>query len=417
MHVWGRANHSFSLTWSSDCAVSRLAHRKPHTHTPRHPQDRTSRLLQHQRLVYIEAAGGDRLRQVAAHVHVAADRIRSGGVGADRRPPPVAGGDLLRRLVVEEGIGAVANDATARHRRRAARVVDAAAVGGHVGSDVASIHRRRAGRVENAAAEVGLVARAGPADGAALQEVQRILVVDAATVGGGRVGADSAARHRRSAAGLVVDAAAEVGLVARASPADGAVGDVQCGNVVDTSALSGRVGADGAAIHRRNAERVVDAAAVVGLVARAGPADGAVGDIQCGPVVDAGAVAGCVGADGTVIHRRRAGRVVDAAAKVGMVARAGPADGAVLDIQRGEVVDAGAPFGPVGADGAANHRQRTSCVEDTAALDVGCVARAGPADGAAVLDVQRAIVSNTAAAAGRVGANGAANHRRRAGLV
>jgi hypothetical protein len=43
---------------------------------------------------------------------------------------------------------------------------------------------------------------------------------------------------------------------------------------------------------------------------------------------------GRVGADGATIHRRRAGRVVDATAITGRVARTCPADDAALNIQR-----------------------------------------------------------------------------------
>lgn len=83
--------------------------------THRQPKDRTSRLLQNQRQVYIEAPTRDRLRQVVACIHVPEDRIRAGSVWAGRAPRPVAGGGFLRGLVVEEGRGAIADDATARH--------------------------------------------------------------------------------------------------------------------------------------------------------------------------------------------------------------------------------------------------------------------------------------------------------------
>ena len=406
---------------------------------------RTSRLLQHQRQVYIEVATEDWLRQVAARIHVVADRIRAGGVGSGRCPPPVAGGDLLRGLVVVEGQSSVANDATARHAGRPGDVpvvVHATtSVGGRVIQDAAARHRRRADRVVDATAGVGgRVARAGSADGAAILDVQHGPVVDAAA-SPGRVGADGAAIHRRGADKVKNAAAIVVGRVARAGPADGAaVLHVQRGLVVDAAAVAGgrvgadgaaipdrrplpggdpaavvgRVGADGAASHRRRAGIVVaDAAAVFGSVGADGAAIHRRGAVL---VVDAAAVPGCrVGADGTAIHHRGAAPVVDAAAVVGRVTRLVPSDGAVvLDVKRGFVVDPAAGIvGLVGADGAAIHRRGADRVVDTSAV-FGRVGHADPADGAAVLDVQRGIVVESAAAVGRVGADGTARHRRRA---
>ena len=145
---------------------------------------------------------------MAAHVHVAEDRIPPGGVGAGRRPPPVAGGDLLRRLVVEIGRGAIADDATAHHFGRPVfiPVVEyAAAIGGRVIQDAAASHPRGgAVLIVDAAAVVGRVG----ADGAAIHRRGAAPVVDAAAVGGGRIGADGAAIHRRGA-GRVVDAATD----------------------------------------------------------------------------------------------------------------------------------------------------------------------------------------------------------------
>ena len=50
-------------------------------------------LLQQQQVDPVEASR-DWLGQVAAGIHVAADRVRAGRVGAGGCPPPVAGGDL-----------------------------------------------------------------------------------------------------------------------------------------------------------------------------------------------------------------------------------------------------------------------------------------------------------------------------------
>ena len=76
---------------------------------PGQQQDHSWRLLLHQRQVDSVGAAEDSLGQVAARVHVVADRICAGGVGAGGCPPPVAGGGLLHGLVVEQGRGAIAD--------------------------------------------------------------------------------------------------------------------------------------------------------------------------------------------------------------------------------------------------------------------------------------------------------------------
>jgi len=275
---------------------------------------------------------------------------------------------------------------------------------GCVGADRASIHRRGGAdlTIDATAFVGGPVARASTADGAAVLNIQRGQIVDTATVEG-IVGTNGAAIHRRRA-GRVVDAAAEgCCYVALAGPADGAaVLDGQRGQVVDTAAVAGGcVGADGAAIHRRRAKHIVDAATfVAGRVARAGPTYSAAvldGQRGCGAlIVDAAAVGGPVVADGAAIHRHCAGHIEDAAAV--NADRVVTYDAATHCHRADRVVDTAAVGGRVVADGATIHRRRAGRVVDTTTAN-GRVSRAGPADCAA-LDIQRALVEDTAAAAG-----------------
>ncbi|MGD2158077.1 MAG: hypothetical protein PVG32_14470, partial [Anaerolineales bacterium] len=155
--------------------------------------------------------------------------------------------------------------------------------------------------VDAAAVPGSRVARADPANGA-VGDIDRSQVNDA-TSAGGRVDSvvvDTPAKAGRDGVGVVT-----------IHPHRAAIGTA----VVDAAAVDSRVGADGATLHRRRSILVEDAATIPGgCVARAGPADDTVGDVQGIRVVDAAAVVGCVGADDTIIHRRRAIIVVDTAA-------------------------------------------------------------------------------------------------------
>ena len=264
----------------------------------------------------------------------------------------------------------VAADDTAIHYRGAGLGVDAAAIRGRVGADGAAVHRREAGKIKDAAAVgAGCVARTISADGAAILDCQCVPVEDATTPGC-RVSTDGAAIHRRRSADLVVYAASlDAGCVARACPTDGAaVLDDQRSPVVDTAAVGGRVAAYCASIHRRVAVSIVKDTPTerAGRVARTYPANGAaVLDGKRGViiVIDAAAVGGRVGADDAAIHRRdTVGIIVNAAAVAGgRIARVHLTDGAVGDVQCAflKIVDAAAVGGRVVADGAAIHHHVT----------------------------------------------------------
>ena len=280
------------------------------------------RLPQYQgQIEVVDVTIEDWFLKVAAHIHVSAVGIRAGGVGASCRSPPVAGGDLLRRLVVEVGISAVADDAAACYVGRSSfvpSVVHTAAVGdSRVVQDATAGHSRNVGLdVDTAAIAAGCVSRTGATDGAAVLYCQAGSAVDAAAVSGCVV-IDGAVIHGRSAAGVVDTAAVVFGGVARAGPANGAA-------ILDDQRFP-----------------VVDAAAVVG--GGVGADDAAILDDQRVPVVDAATVfdGRLVGSDNAAIYGRRTSKIVDAAAGIfGRIACAKSADGAaVKDVQLSIVGD------------------------------------------------------------------------------